>query len=229
MRTLFFGWILFARSQHYPLLLFTIHHDAQGFVEVDMPHMFRLLDSRHGIQQVLPPDALTRDGIDGEITDTETGEVLEEMRSLAWVYAVVFECHLSDEFCAADMGPFHGNAQPIVTGAPTSGSDEHIPLALGKEFSIDALYLGGYHRIVGSGEIVVRLYVDHVRDLLTDAMPQRQMRTEQTILIRDGAQVGLQHLLGIDNGTNLQQIEVKHTSVDNIAGKLYFHRPVHAL
>ena len=59
------------------------------------------------------------------------------------------------------------------------------------------------------------------------------MRAQQALFVRNGSKVFVQHLLGIDDRTNLKEIEVafdaKSFALVEIAGKLDFHRTTHLL
>ena len=168
-----------------------------------MPHKLGLLDSRHGIKHFFPPNALAQESIDGEIAHAEAREVLEEMGALAGVDAVVFESCLDNEFRGTDVRPFHRDAQPIVTRPPASWSHEHIPFSLIEETTVELLYLTSDGGVIGGREMLIGLDIHHIADLLIDAMAERHVRTEQAVFISNRGEVGLEHLLGIDNRTDL--------------------------
>ena len=67
---------------HDACLFFTVHHDFQGMVESHVPHVLRLLDGRHLVEQLFLEDAIAGIGVDGEIAHTKRGEVLEEVGAL---------------------------------------------------------------------------------------------------------------------------------------------------
>ena len=52
-------------------------------IKTDMAYVFCFLDSRHLVKDILLEDTVTRVGINRKVTDTEAGEVLEEMRALS--------------------------------------------------------------------------------------------------------------------------------------------------
>ena len=59
-------------------------------------------------------------------------------------------------------------------------------------------------------------------------MAQRIVRPQQAALVGQLRQVFLQHLLRVDDGAYLQQVELARPVVVDVAGQLYFHRPLHA-
>ena len=63
-----------------------------------MAHVFCLFNRRHSIENHVAEDALTAMLIDGEITYTEGGEVLEEVSALTRVYTVVVQADLYYQF-----------------------------------------------------------------------------------------------------------------------------------
>ena len=63
-------------------------------------------------------------------------------------------------------------------------------------------------------------------------MTQRVVGAKQTAFVRDRRQILVEHLLAVDDGTNLQEVEVAgNTFVTpiEIAGKFYLDRPLHGL
>ena len=106
------------------------------------------------------------------------------------------------------MRPLDGDAQPIVTRAPAARTYEDIVLVLGQELAVNLLYLVGNGGIVGCREVIVCLDIDHIDNILGDAMSQRVMRAQQTLGVWNGRQVFVKHLLGVDNRTYLKQIEI---------------------
>ena len=63
-------------------------------------------------------------------------------------------------------------------------------------------------------------------------MTERIVRAQQALAVGDGSQVLVEHLLGVDNRTNLEQIEIaRHPAARTvqIAGELNLHRPAHLL
>ena len=110
------------------------------------------------------------------------------------------------------MWPLDGDAQPVVARAPAAWTDEHVVLVFVEETTVDLLYLVGNLRIVDSRKVVVGLDINHVDDILGDAVTQRVVRAQQTLLIGNGGEVFVEHLLGVNNGTYLEQIELSsHT------------------
>ena len=60
-------------------------------------------------------------------------------------------------------------------------------------------------------------------------MSQRVVRTQQTFVIRNRAEVLVKHLLRIHYRSYLQEIEFSGAVVVDIAGKLYLYGASHAL
>ena len=83
---------------------------------------------------------------------------------------IVLECCLDDHASGRDMRPLHGNTQPVVTGAPAPRTNQHIVLILSQEPAVDLFDLVGDIGILGSGEVVAGLDIDHINDILGDAM-----------------------------------------------------------
>ena len=64
------------------MLLFAVHHDFDGVGETHVTDVLRLLNGRQRVEHVGLQDAVTRIGVDGEVTHAKRGEVLEEVRAL---------------------------------------------------------------------------------------------------------------------------------------------------
>ena len=60
-------------------------------------------------------------------------------------------------------------------------------------------------------------------------MSQTVVRAEQTLFVGDGIQILVEHLLGIHDRTNLQQIELASTIIVQITCELYLHRTLHLI
>ena len=215
------------------MLLLAVHHDAEGTVEADVAHKLGFLDGGHGVEDVLLQHAVAGIGVDGEVAHTERGEVLEEVGALRGVYVVVLQTGLDDDAGGGDVGPLDGDAQPVVAGAPAARPDEHVVLVVGQEAAVNLFYLVGYLRVVGCREVVVGLDIDHVDHILGDAMTQRVVRAQQTLLVGNGGQVFVEYLLGVDDRTNLQQVELaadrQAVALLQIAGEFYLDRAPHLL
>ena len=132
-----------------------------------MTHKFGLFHRRHGIQHVPLEDSVTRIGVDGEVPYPEGSEVLEEVSTLRGVYMIVLQSCLHDDTGCGDMGPFHGDAQPVVTAAPAPGTDEHVVLVGIQEFPVDLLYLVSNSGIIGCRKVIVCLDIDKSSSVLT--------------------------------------------------------------
>ena len=78
------------------------------------------------------------------------------------------------------MRPLDGDAQPVVAGAPSSRSNEHVvgtravllEVFAVQELPVDLLYLVGNLRVVGGRKVLVRLDVNYIDDILRDAVSQ---------------------------------------------------------
>ena len=151
------------------------------------------------------------------------------MGALTGIYPVVLETRLHNDTGCTDMGPLHRYAQPIVAGAPTPGTHQHIVLATIQEAAVDTFYLAGNGRMIGSGIVIAGLHIHHIAHILADAMTQRMGRAQQALLVGNGIEVAVKHLLAIYNGAYLQQVELSGAVVVEIAGKLYLHGPTHVL
>ena len=79
-----------------------------------MSYMFSFVDRRHGIENFFPEESHAFIFVDGEISDTETCKVLEEVSTLTWVHAIVLESYFHYYLCSTYVWPFHGDAEPRV-------------------------------------------------------------------------------------------------------------------
>ena len=160
------------RQEHNARLLFAVHHNLQGMVEADMAHVFGFFDSGHPVEDILLEDTIACIGIDGEIADTETGEILEEMRSLGGVDVIILQTRFHNDAGSGDMRPLDRDAQPVVAASPASRPNEHIILVLIEELLVDLLDVRRDGGIVGGGEILIGLDIDHIHHILRDTMSQ---------------------------------------------------------
>ena len=104
------------------------------------------------------------------------------------------------------MRPLHGNTQPIITGSPTARADEHVVLAFCQKLTIDLFDIFSHIGVVLSGEFFASLHIDYIHHIFRDAVPQRVIAAQQTLLIGNLLQVLVEHLLGVDDGTYLEQV-----------------------
>ena len=160
-------------------MFLTVHHDLQGLLEADVAHVLGLFDGGQCIEHFLTEEAVARVGADGEVADTERGEVLEEMRALRGIDMVALECRLDDDAGGGDVRPLDGDAEPGVAGAPAAWADEDLVVASAvavalcrhdeltvEEAAVDLFDLTGDLGVVGSGEVLAGLDIDHVDDIL---------------------------------------------------------------
>ena len=78
-------------------MLLTIHHNLQRTLETDMAYILRFFNGRHTVEDILLENAVASIGVDGEITHSERGKVLEEMRSLRGVNMIVLQTTFYDD------------------------------------------------------------------------------------------------------------------------------------
>lgn len=62
-----------------------------------MTQVFGLLDCWQRVEDVFAKYTVVAEGIDGEIADSETREVLEEVGALAWIDLEVLESSFNDD------------------------------------------------------------------------------------------------------------------------------------
>ena len=198
-----------------------------------MAHIFRLLHGRHGVEQFFLEDTVSGIGVDGEIAHAEGGEVLKEVRTLRGVDVIVLQSRLHDDAGGRDVGPLHRDTEPGIGGAPAPWSHEHVVLVCVEELLVDALDMIGDGRIVGGGEVLVSLHIDHILHILRDAVSEGVIGAQQTSVVGNLLEVFVKHLLGVDDRTDLQQIQLPSHALPvvrvEIAGKLYLHRATHLL
>lgn len=77
------------RKDNHSFSLHSIHQYAQRLVKAHMSHVLCLFDGRHSIENILAEKAIGNVGVYRKVANTKASEVLKEVRSLAWVYAVV--------------------------------------------------------------------------------------------------------------------------------------------
>ena len=184
-----------------------VHHDFDGVGEADVAHVLRLLNGRQRVEHAGLQNTVTRIGVDGEVTHAKRGEVLEEVRALRGIYVVVLQSGLHDDACCGDVRPLHGDAQPVVARTPTARADQDVVLSLIQELAVDLLYFHRYLWIVGGGEVVVGLHIHHIYHVLGDAVTQRVVAAQQAVGVGNLVQILFQHLLGVDDRTNLKEVE----------------------
>ena len=136
------------------------------------------------------------------------------------------------------MRPFYRDAQPVVTAAPPSWSYQDIGAAAltGKrhigaieEFLVDLLDVQGNLWVIRCCKILIGLHIHHIHHILRDSVSGGVVRTQQTLLIGNALQVFIQHLLTVNNRSDLQQVELSRTVVVYITSQFYLHRTFHGL
>ena len=150
------------------------------------------------------------------------------MGALRRVDSVVFQRDFGNDTRCRDLRPPDGNAQPRVARTPSARTDEHVALAFVEELAIETLDFIGYQLVVGGGKIVACLHINHIANILHRTVTERVVGTHQALLVGNRREVFLEHLLRIDNRTNLQKIE-RCLVAFKIARKLDFNRSAHRL
>ena len=75
--------------KYYSDIFFPVYFDGYGLFEGDYPDSFRFLFGGQAVQVIDVVDAVVYKRVDGEVSYAERGQVLEKVRSLARVDAVV--------------------------------------------------------------------------------------------------------------------------------------------
>ena len=128
------------------------------------------------------------------------------MGTLARIDPVVLQTALDDHPRVADMRPLDRNTQPGVAAAPSSRTHQNVTLLLIGKAPVDLLNLVSDRLVVGRIEGTC-LDVDHILHVIDDAMPQDTGRAQDGLLIGDGRQVLVHHLLVVHDRPDLQQVE----------------------
>ena len=205
-----------------------IHHDGDRGIEAHVAHILGLIHGWHRIQDILSEDAVVVVRIDGEIPHAEGSEILEEVRALTGIDAVVLQSGLHDDTGGRDMRPLHGDAQPEIAGSPAPRSDKDIVLPLFQEPSVDALYLFCYRDIISRREVIVGLDIHHIGDIVADTMSQGMVGTQQAVVIIDLGEVLIEHLLAVNDRSDLQEVELSRAVVVDITCQLDLYRAPHS-
>ena len=77
------------RKSNHTFSFHSIHQYAQRLVKAHVPYVLCLFDGGHSIENVLAEKAIGNVRVYRKVANTKASEVLKEVRSLAWVYAVV--------------------------------------------------------------------------------------------------------------------------------------------
>ena len=117
----------------------------------------------------------------------------------------------------------------MITRSPAARTYQHIILAICQELAVDALDIIGYIEVVHRREVVIVFHIHYIGDILADAMAQGVVGTEQTVGIRYRPDILVEHLLGIHDRADLEEIEIAGLVGMDIAGKLNLHRSAHRL
>ena len=153
-----------------------------------MPQVLRLVYGRLCIQEFLVVYAVIHKGVDGKVSHSKGGQVLEEVGSLTGVYPVIGQSGFHYHAGSADVRPLHGDAEPGVTATPASGTYKDIVAAFVQELLVQLLYLPGNLLVVG-GTIVVCLHIDNVMYLVKDDVAStetKNMYNEYILVTEEG-------------------------------------------
>ena len=127
------------------------------------------------------------------------------------------------------MWPFYGYAQPKIARTPTSWSYENVVAVGAKKATVDAFHIFGHAIVVGSREVIIVFNIHHIGYIVAYAMPQRVVRAQQAMLVGNGGNVFVEHLLRVYDGTDLQEVKFARAIGVYVAGKFYFHGSLHGL
>ena len=83
--------------------------------------------SRECIKELHIVDIVDVSRVDCEVADAERRKILEEMRALARLNAIVRQCRLDDKARRGDVRPLYGDAQSAVARAPASRAAQRGP------------------------------------------------------------------------------------------------------
>ena len=193
-----------------------------------MAYVFGLGFSRHIVKHVLTEDAVAHVGIDGEVTDTEAGEVLEEVGALGGVNMEVGKAGFDDDFGGGDIGPFHRDSEPRVTTAPTTGTNEEVVTVVAQELTVETLDFIGYLLGIGGVE-VLGLDVDDIGDVGEDAMTDGVVTAHEAGVVGNEGEVFVELHGVIDHGAYLKEVEFASLIGTEVDGKLDFNGTCHLL
>ena len=163
---------------HNAFSLHPIHQYAQRLVKAYVSYVLGFFYGRHGIENILAEESIGNVGVYREVANAEASEVLEEVRTLARVYPIVFQRHLDNDACRTDMWPFYGYTQPKIARTPTSWSYENVVAVGAKKATVDAFHIFGYAIVVGSREVIIVFNIHHIGYVVAYAMPQRVVRAQ---------------------------------------------------
>lgn len=218
----------FGRGQEHEAELFlAVYFDGKRTGKADVAHEARFGDGGKGVEDRLVANAVARKGIDGEIAHAERREVLEEVRALRGIDPIVGKTGLNDDAGGRDVRPFHGNAQPRIARSPTAGANQHAVAVFGEKGGVDALDVVGDEGIVG-GRIAFGLDVDHIGDVVHDAVAEGVVAAQQHVFFANGGEVDEHVALDVDHGADLEQVEhAGAASGVDVDGKLYLDGAAH--
>src|SRR5574344_74392 len=221
------NYINLLRQQDYSFALHPVHFDSERTAETYMTYILRFFHGGHGIKYIFLVYPFANVWINGEVTHSKACKVLKEMRPLTGVYTIILQTCLDDNSGGTDMRPLDRDTQPIVAGAPSTRTDEHVIFPTLQELAVDTFNIISHIRIVHCGKVLVCLDIHHIGHVIAHAMTQRRMGTQQAISVVNRGKIFIQHLLTVHDRSNLKQIKRAGTVVIDIAGKFYFHRTTH--
>ncbi len=167
------------------------------------PDIFGFKSCGSCIQEILVNESVAGMRVNGEISHTERSEILEKMRALRRVYMVVLDSRFNDNPCLAYVGPFHGNSEPGVTAAPPSRTDEHITLVVFYKSVVKLFYFPS-HKAVVLGIEILGFDIHNVINIVHNALSQDAVALDYSFITRNGTDILLHFVFGINNRTYLQ-------------------------
>ena len=214
---------------HYTQTFAAVHLDYQRLFKVDNTQILALPYGRLGGQEGFVEPSLAFKRVDGEVAYTKGGHVLEEVSTLTRFDAVALESAFRDDAGLTDLRPFYRDAQVGVAASPASGTNEDVVATLVTVFAVDLLNIVSNQLIVHLAELVA-LYINHVVNVVDNAVAQAAVGVEQGILLRNNGEVVVHDFLAVDNGTDLQEVERGLTIiVVEVDGKFNLDRASHFL
>ena len=75
-------------------------------------HVFSLLDGWQRVEEITVVNAVADIVVYGEIAYSEARQVLEEVRSLTWVDAIVGQSCLDNDLCSRYVWPLDRHSEP---------------------------------------------------------------------------------------------------------------------
>ena len=145
--------------------------------------MRSLIHGRQGIENVLPVNSILPESVDGEVTDPQGCQILEEMCTLAGIHLKIVQPSFHYHLRGTNVRPLDWYTKPGVAAAPSARPYQevgrclraYLPIgigrcALGQEITVHSLYLLCYGWVL-RGRVPIGLHVHHVGDVHDDPIP----------------------------------------------------------